>query len=148
MEIAYNERWFYRILLEGEGITVAKQEYLRFRKGDFLAIAAVVLLAVLVALCFLPKGSADPVKAEVYQNGELVKTLPLDQDASFEIVGKYTNVITVRDGSIAITASDCPGEDCVHSGTIHSSGRSIVCLPNALEVRVVTQTSDVDFVVG
>ena len=127
---------------------MAKQEDLQFRRGDFLAIAAVVLLAVLVALCFLPKGSADPVKAEVYQNGQLLKTVSLEEDTSFEVKGKYTNVITVRDGSIAITASDCPGEDCVHSGAIHSSGRSIVCLPNALEVRVVTQASDVDFVVG
>ena len=127
---------------------MAKQENLRFRKGDLLAIVMVAVLAVLVALCFLPKAHSGSVTAEVYQNGELVKTLPLNQDTSFEITGKYTNVITVRDGGIAITASDCPGEDCVHSGAIRSSGRSIVCLPNALEVRVVTQASDVDFVVG
>jgi len=77
-----------------------------------------------------------------------VTTLLLSEDTTLEIGGKYTNLITVSDGKIAITASDCPGEDCVHSGAIHSSGRSIVCLPNAVEVRVVSQTSDVDFVVG
>lgn len=125
-----------------------KPEYLRFRKGDLLAILLVAVLAVSVAVFFLPKSNAQGVRAQIYQNGELVKTLSLEEETVFEIAGKYTNVITVQKGKIAITASDCPGEDCVHSGAIQSSGRSIVCLPNAVEVRVVAQTSDVDFVVG
>ena len=113
-----------------------------------MAIAMVLLLAVLVAVSYLPKNSTGPVTAEVYQEGTLVKTLSLETDTSFEIVGRYTNVITVSDGRIAITASDCPGEDCVHSGPIKATGRSIVCLPNEVEVRVVSGTADVDFVVG
>lgn len=108
----------------------------------------VAVLAVSVAICFLPKSSAQGVQAQIYQNGELVKTLSLEEETSLEVGGRYTNVITVEKGKIAITESDCPGGDCVHSGAIHSSGRSIVCLPNEVEVRVVAQTSDVDFVVG
>ena len=127
---------------------MAKQEHLRFRKGDFLAIALVLILAAVVALSYVPEDQSGPVTAEVYQAGDLVKTLSLDVDTSFEISGKYTNEITVANGTIAITASDCPGEDCVHSGAIRSTGRSIVCLPNEVEVRVVTGASDVDFVVG
>lgn len=127
---------------------MTKQEYLRFRKGDMLAIALVVMMAVIVAVCFLPKNSGGAVTAEVYQDGNLIKTLPLDMDTTFEIAGKYTNTVTVSNGSVAITASNCPGEDCVHSGAIHTSGRSVVCLPNAVEVRITSQTSDVDFVVG
>ena len=125
-----------------------KQEYLQFHKGDILAIAMVVILAVLVAVCFLPKDSSDAVVAEVYQDGELLRTLSLEENTSFAVTGTYTNTITVENGKIAITASDCPGEDCVHSGAIHTSGRSIVCLPNGVEVRVVSAQSDVDFVVG
>jgi len=131
-----------------EGNTPVKQEYLQFHKGDILAIAMVVILAVLVAVCFLPKDSADAVVAEVYQDGELLRTLSLEENTSFAVTGTYTNTITVENGKIAITASDCPGEDCVHSGAIHTSGRSIVCLPNGVEVRVVSAQSDVDFVVG
>ncbi len=127
---------------------MANQEYLRFRKGDILAIAAVVVLAALVAVFFFPKSSNVPAVAQIYQDGQLLQTLSLASDTTLEISGKYTNTVTVQDGAIAITASDCPGEDCVHSGAIHSTGRSVVCLPNAVEVRVVSQTSDVDFVVG
>ena len=125
-----------------------KQELLRFHRGDLLAVTLVVLLAVSVAVCFLPKNTAAPVQAEIYRDGNLLKTVPLDEETSFAVTGKYTNTITVKNGSIAITASDCPGEDCVHSGAIQTSGRSIVCLPNAVEVRVVNAAADVDFVVG
>lgn len=125
-----------------------KQEHLRFCKGDLLAIALVVILAVSVAVCFLPKNTSAPVQAEIYQDGNLLKTVSLEEETSFVVTGKYTNTITVEDGRIAITASDCPGEDCVHSGGIHTTGRSIVCLPNGVEVRVVNAASDVDFVVG
>ena len=127
---------------------MTKPTYLRFRKGDFLAIVLVIAMAAAVTVCFLPKSTSGPARAEVYQDGELVTTLTLTEDTTLELKGKYTNVITVSGGKIAITASNCPGEDCVHSGAIHTSGRSIVCLPNAVEVRVVSQTSDVDFVVG
>lgn len=127
---------------------MVKQEHLRFSKGDFWAIAAVVLMVVLTAVGFLPKENTDPVIAEIYKQGTLVEILPLEEDATLKVVGKYTNVITIEGGEIAITFSDCPGEDCVHSGAIHSAGRSVVCLPNAVEVRVVNGMSDVDFVVG
>ena len=127
---------------------MAKPEYLRFRKGDVLAIVAVAVLAVIVAVSFLPSGDAENVQAQIYQSGELVETLSLDEEQTLEITGKYTNVITVQDGAISISFSDCPGEDCVHSGAIRSTGRSIVCLPNEVEVRVVNAESDVDFVVG
>lgn len=121
---------------------------LRFQKGDIVAIVVVVLLAVAVMLAFAPSNSDQAAQVEIYQNGLLLKTLPLSIDAIYTVEGKYTNVITIEDGKVSITASDCPGEDCVHSGKISSTGRSIVCLPNAVEVRVVGATDDVDFIVG
>ena len=127
---------------------MAKPEYLRFRKGDVLAIVVVAVLAVIVAVSFLPSADAENVQAQIYQNGELIGTLSLDEEQTLELTGKYTNIITVQDGTISISSSDCPGEDCVHSGAIRSSGRSVVCLPNEVEVRVVNAVSDVDFVVG
>lgn len=121
---------------------------LKFQKGDWVAIVIVVVLAVVVALLFLPKSSQSAASVEIYQNGKLVKTLPLSQNGTYTLEGEYTNVITVEDGRVSITSSDCPGEDCVHSGWISAAGRSIVCLPNTVEVRIVGKTGDVDFVVG
>lgn len=119
-----------------------------FKIGDLLAVAAVLVLAVLCALAFWPRSTGEDVCARIYRNGQLMMTVSLDQPREFSVEGNYCNTITVKDGTIAITDSDCPGQDCVHSGAIHSPGRSLVCLPNALEIRVVSGQSDVDFVVG
>ncbi len=119
-----------------------------FKKGDLLAIAAVALLAVLVLLAFLPGGEEQSGQVEIYQHGALIKVLDLSTDTTYGVDGKYANEITISGGEVAITKSDCPGEDCVHSGWIHASGRSLVCLPNGLEVRIVAKADDVDFVVG
>ena len=130
------------------GEAMAQGETLRFRKGDLLAIGLVLCLAAAVFLCFLPGSSEAAAYAEIYLDGQLVKTVPLSENQTFLIEGQYTSQITVADGAIAFTASDCPGQDCVHSGHIHTTGRSLVCLPNRVEVRVVSAVTDVDFVVG
>lgn len=120
---------------------------LRFQKTDTIAIGLVVMLAILVFLCYLPKGKETPACVEVYRDGDLTETISLYENREITIRGNYTNTITIRDGKVAVTYSDCPGTDCVKSGWIGSTGRSIVCLPNGVEIRVVGADSDVDFVV-
>ena len=127
---------------------MVEAEKLRFRKGDWLAVALVILIAVSVMLCFLPGSNRKAAQAQIYLGGELIKTLPLSQDQTFLVEDRFTNEITVADGAIFFSQSDCPGKDCVHSGSIHSSGRVLVCLPNEVEIRVVSQENEVDFVVG
>ena len=82
----------------------------------------------------------------IYQDGSLIRELSLGTDTEVVIEGDYENVVTIKDGKTAITRSDCPGTDCVHSGWIHEAGRSIVCLPNRVELRI-EGVSEVDFVV-
>lgn len=127
---------------------MAQMDSLRFRKGDWLAIGLVVFLAVAVLLCFLPKDGKDAYYAEVYLNGKLVKTVDLNKAQSFSVTDRYENRIVVEEGKIFIAESNCPGKDCVHSGKISTLGRILVCLPNGLEIRVVSAPDDVDFVVG
>ena len=62
----------------------------------------------------------------------------------------YTLHVEVLDGGVRVSASDCPTQDCVHTGIIDKAGQSIVCLP----ARVVIQLagggsgSGVDAVIG
>ena len=126
-----------------------KSMRLTFRKGDWLAIGLVVALAVVIATSFRPReNTVAEVNVQIYQYGKLIRELPLQtaEEMTFSVSGAYTNTVVIRDGKAAITESDCPGTDCVHSGWISNAGRSIVCLPNRVEVRIVG-TSDVDFVV-
>lgn len=119
-----------------------------FQKGDLLAIALVLLLAAAVLLVFLPGGSSRGATAEIYRNGELIRSVALDTDQQFTLDGDFHTTVTVSGGKIAVTASDCPGGDCVRTGWICTPGRSILCLPGKLEIRIPGQDSAVDFVVG
>ena len=125
-----------------------KENRLHFRTADGFAIAGALLLAVCIFMLFLPKTATEELYAQIYVDGKLVRTISLTADQEFAITNRYTNTITVRDGAIAITDSDCPSGDCLHCGWIRGTGKNIVCLPNGLEIRVVAKNSDVDFVVG
>ena len=122
----------------------------KFRIGDFLAICLVVFLAVLVFFgYFISNKEADNAKVQIYHNNELLQEFPLDsiEEITYTVEGVYTNIIIIRDGEVFIEYADCPGTDCVHSGSISKPGRSLVCLPNKVEVRIIG-SSDTDFVVG
>ena len=120
---------------------------LAFCKGDIIAIALVAVIATLVAVFFWTSfGSEEAGMVTVYQDGKLIREISLSETTEFVVEGDYTNVISVEDGKAAIIESDCPGTDCVHSGWIHEPGRSIVCLPNRVEIRM-EGASEVDFVV-
>lgn len=120
---------------------------LTFQKGDLLAIILIILLTVCTAGAFIPRSiSSEDAVVQIWQDGKLIRELSLTSDETIHLTGSYENTVKIRDGKVAITESDCPGTDCVHSGWIGRPGRSIVCLPNRVEVRIVG-SSDVDFVV-
>lgn len=125
---------------------------LTFRRGDAAVIALILAAAISVAAAFAlaAVSQSGEAAAEVRRDGELIATLPLSEDARLVVEGEYTNVVVVEDGAVYIESSDCPGGDCVRSGKISQPGRSLVCLPNRVEVRVVSETAapDVDAVVG
>lgn len=125
-----------------------RKPLLRFCKGDWSAIVLVLLLAAATAAAFLPeRGSGGHAVVQILMDGAVIQEMPLEADAQYTLQGAYTNIVEIRDGEVSIIESDCPGADCVHSGRISSAGRSIVCLPNKAEVRVIGTEGEVDFVV-
>ena len=125
-----------------------KNEFkLEFGKGDWIAILLVAALTIACAALFMPREDPDLNRmVQMYQNSCLIREVPLETDAVLEIGGDYHNIITIQNGRASISESDCPGEDCVHSGWIDSASRSIVCLPNRVEIRI-SGESTVDFAV-
>lgn len=58
-------------------------------------------------------------------------------DDEFTINSEYgSNTICIEDGSVYIKSSDCINKDCINEGSISNIGRSIICLPNRLEVVI------------
>lgn len=48
------------------------------------------------------------------------------------------------EAGLRVALSDCPTQDCVHTGIITRSGQSIVCLPARIIIRLEGGTADPD----
>lgn len=118
---------------------------LSFKWGDLLAILLVLAAAVLTWTLLPALTSNSAEFAVIYQDGRQLRQVPLDVDQVFQINGEFCNTVTVRNGRIAVTESNCPTNDCVHQGW-KSNGGSIICLPNGVEIRLVDD-GDVDHVI-
>ena len=122
---------------------------LTFCKGDVIVIFFVILLAIFIGVLFMMKTGTDRgTTVCVYRDGIKIQELPLGENTEILIQNSYTNKLAVKDEKAAIIESDCPGMDCVHSGWIGGKGRSLVCLPNRVEIRIEGEAdSEVDFIV-
>lgn len=92
---------------------------------------------------WLFNANQNAATAEVWSGGKLIKTVSLQEDQTFTVTsGDRENVITVKDGAIAVTQANCPDKHCIHRGYC-SGGAQIVCLPNELVIKFVgKQTID------
>lgn len=114
-------------------------------KAWILGLAVVALVCGVLSIFVLLPGTPAQ-QAEIWSDGELVKTVSLltDGEITVESAGGV-NVITVRGGKIAVTHADCPDGYCMARGYC-DRGTDIVCLPNRLVIRFLTE-QDVDGVV-
>ncbi len=96
-------------------------------------LGGIVAVCLALSVAFLSGAGAD--FAEVYSDGKLLYTLDLRIDQEKTVQSELgTNVITVRDGKIAVTHADCPDGYCMKRGFC-SGGAEIVCLPNQVIIR-------------
>ncbi|MBE6916933.1 MAG: NusG domain II-containing protein [Ruminococcaceae bacterium] len=109
-------------------------------------IGAVLLICSALSLFFFLPGQAS-MTAEIWSDNELVRTVDLRIDQSFTIETEHGyNTVTVKDGAIAVTASDCPDCYCMHRGYCNS-GAPIVCLPHRLVIQFL-QSGAIDGISG
>ena len=104
------------------------------------AFLVLVIAACLLYLLVLDKSPQDYM-AEIYQDGRLIYTIPLNTAQStytLDVEGEEGghNHIEIRPGSIGITWADCPDKLCVRQGFIHNASIPITCLPNKLVIKL------------
>ena len=98
-----------------------------------LIAVALVLCVVLSVALLLPGEPA--ATARIFSGGKLLREVSLSQEQSFTVAsGNGVNMVSVRDGKIAVTAADCPDHTCMDMGW-RNSGTPIVCLPNGLVIE-------------
>jgi len=122
---------------------------------DALVVLSVVILAV-AAAALVWRGSHDegPLTAVVSVDGASATKIPLDglEDTDYTVnASGYTLKLSVGEGEIWVEASNCPTQDCVHTGHISRSGQSIVCLPARVIITIEGPADDSggpDIVIG
>lgn len=105
-----------------------------------------IFLVLVTASCLLYLMLADRSNncvAEIYQNGQLIRSIPLNRTTesyTFDVKGDdgCVNRIEVRPGSIGIIWADCPDKLCVGQGFADSPTIPITCLPNKLVIRLIS----------
>ena len=110
-------------------------------------VIGAALLASIAASALILAPREPAAQAEIWSDGELLRTVPLSKDEVFTVQTETgINVVTVRGGKIAVTEASCPDGYCMKRGFC-DSGTDIVCLPNRLVIRF-TGKSEVDGAVG
>lgn len=131
--------------------TNPSQHELKFNRFDALVALIIALLAVVAALWFyLPRSQSGQLTVVISVAGEETRRVPLSDFTETTVTGgSYTLRVSTRDGGVAVTDSDCPTQDCVHTGVITRAGQSIVCLPAQAVVHLEGSASDApDVIVG
>ena len=105
-----------------------------------ILIAAIALLAA-AAVLWLHFRHSDAAVANIYLDGECIRSIDLNavtEPEIFTVEGPIgTNTIQVEPGRIRVSNAECPDQVCVHMGWLTSEGgMPIVCLPNKLVISL------------
>ena len=119
-------------------------------RWDALVVLAVLLLALsLAARPYVAAKAAGELTVEVTVDGETVERCALSAytGGTYESRG-YTLTVAAENGAVRVSESDCPNQDCVHSGAISRAGQSVVCLPARIAVTLEGAAADYDLIAG
>ena len=113
-------------------------------KADIVLFICLLLMGLaLSAWSFAAGGTGQ--QAVVTVDGQHYGTYSLFENQTIEIQQKnHLNKITIKDGTVQMTYSDCHNQVCVKDGSISMANQSIVCLPNKVMVEIVGGEGELD----
>lgn len=106
------------------------------KKNDWILAAVVLLAAFLLLGIYYLIPDQGSTMVEVYVDGELYGSYPLEEEQTVDING--TNRLIIEGGTADMDWADCPDKLCVHQKSISRNGESIICLPNKVVVTIVS----------
>ncbi|NMW84792.1 NusG domain II-containing protein [Peptoniphilus sp. AGMB00490] len=128
----------------------------KLKKADILVIILIVIISFLIYFFTnkLPKEDVNLAKKVVITvDGKVFKEIPLNKDTKEKIdintiYGK--NEVVIEGGEVHMHESNCKDKICIKMGKISIPGDSIICLPNRLIVKIVSEKrndNDLDLVI-
>lgn len=115
-------------------------------RNDLLLIVPLLVAAIIALVVLLTRKTNKPLVAKVYVSNEVVQTIDLSDtsEREYTIQGKNGELsVHVHDGSIKVSKSNCPHQDCVNQGEVKDTNHPIICAYNEVYI-VIEGASDYD----
>ena len=106
------------------------------KKADIILAVMLIIAGLAMSYIFsFGKSAGDELVVTV--DGKVFGSYPLYEDREIVVKQKgHTNKITISDGIVSMSFSDCKGQDCVHQRSISQTGENIICLPNKVVLEI------------
>ncbi len=108
---------------------------MKIKKFEIIIIIAVLAISFAVVL-MLNLGEASGAVADVYYNGELLKSIDLSKNKTHNFEADYPVTLEVSSGAIRFVDSVCPDHLCEGFGYIKNPYENAVCMPAKVIVIV------------
>lgn len=106
------------------------------KKSDIILAVTLIILG-LAASYFLSIGKDVGSELLISCDGKKFGSYSLLEDREIVIdKNNHINKVTIKNGTVSMSFSDCKGQDCVHQRDISLSGESIICLPNKVVLEI------------
>lgn len=113
------------------------------KKKDFILICLVLIVVSISFGINTIINNKDSEAIEIYVDNKLYKTYSIDDEEEFKINTKDGyNIVKIHNGGVEITEASCPDKVCIKSGFITKSSESIVCLPNKVNIKIITHNKN------
>ena len=119
------------------------------KKKDFILILIIVLIIGISLGINYFVNTKKGEKIEIYVDNKLYKTYNIDDEDEIKIKSKEGyNIVKIHDGGAEITKASCPDKVCIHQGFITKSNQNIVCLPNKVHIKIVSNDNNEEDIIS
>lgn len=112
------------------------------RKAD-VALFLILLILGFSSVFLISSSGKDGQKVLIKTGGEVYGSYDLKKDQTIHVVyNGHHNNITIKNGKVSMSFSDCRNQNCVHQGKISNTSQAIICLPNQVVVEIIDSKKD------
>ena len=116
------------------------------KKGDFVIFAVILIIATICLIPFI-NTQADQLICEISQDNKIIHKIILNKGYKDKITVETENgknIIHIENNSVWFDYSDCPDQECIHTGKLTHAGQIAVCLPNKVIIKLIGQQNQID----
>lgn len=109
-------------------------------RWDLILIMLIALAALIFYIFIQPSGNG--AAAEITLDGEIVKTVKLNEISEKEVFEIGECKITAEPGCIYFSSSPCPDKLCIEAGKLKKAGDVAACLPCRVLISVSAKSAE------